>query len=186
MVRGRIASGSAQRTIVGAVIRELDPHSRAEDAGRDLDPERAQGLAEALVERLGLLRRSRTDEARPVPLGRVRKERELAHDESGAAHVQEAPVEAALVVLEDAHACDLARQPLGAGPVVAAGHPEEDAEARADLAAHSPIDNNARPGDTLDDRSHRRLCAATGLASVLEGSGSSRAMASRPGTSLEE
>lgn len=55
----------------GPVVDELHLHPRAEGARRDGDPERAQPGAEALVERLGLLRRRGGCEARSVPLRRV-------------------------------------------------------------------------------------------------------------------
>ena len=64
------------------VVDQRDVHSRSEDAARDLHALRFESLAEALVERLGDLWARSAREARPVPLARIRKQRELADDQS--------------------------------------------------------------------------------------------------------
>lgn len=55
----------------GAVVRELELHARAEDARLDRGPEPAERRAEALVQRLRLLRWSGRVEARAVAPARV-------------------------------------------------------------------------------------------------------------------
>jgi hypothetical protein len=70
------------------VVDEFDLHPRAEQAGLDVDAEVAQRLAEACVERRGLLGRGGACEARAVSLRRVRDQRELADDESFAARLE--------------------------------------------------------------------------------------------------
>src|SRR5205807_2516405 len=97
----RPCSSGSQHDRDRPVVHELYLHPRTEDARRDLDAERPKRLAEPLVERLGLLRRGRGREARPVALRCVGEQRELAHDERGAAGVEEAAVETPLLVLED-------------------------------------------------------------------------------------
>src|ERR687888_2069533 len=147
-----------------ALVHQLDLHPRAEGAGLDVYPERAQRLAEALVERLGSLGRSRVGEARPVPLRRVREQRELTDDEGRAAGVEKRAVELSLLVLEDPQARHAPGEPLGRRRVVAARNPDEDAEAGADLGAHPAADEHAGAGDPLDDGSHRTdltTCGAT-------------------------
>src|SRR6478672_1914521 len=64
----------------GPVVHELELHPGTEDTCCDRRPERAQRRAEAVVERLGLLRPRRLGEARPVAPGRVRDEREVRDD----------------------------------------------------------------------------------------------------------
>jgi hypothetical protein len=54
-----------------AVVHDLHRHPRPEHAGLDVDAERAKLVAEALVQRLGLLRTRGSREARPVALRRV-------------------------------------------------------------------------------------------------------------------
>src|SRR5215831_5469690 len=54
-----------------AVVHQLDRQARAEDAGFDVDRERAKLRAEALVRRLRLLGPGRLGEARPVTFRRV-------------------------------------------------------------------------------------------------------------------
>src|SRR5919198_6584236 len=111
-----------------ALVHQLDLHPRAEGAGLDVYPERAQRLAEALVERLGFLGRSGLGKARPVSFGRVREQRELTDDEGRAASVEERAVELPLLVLEDPQARDSSGKPLRSRRVVAARDPEQDAE----------------------------------------------------------
>src|SRR5205814_1402392 len=82
------------------LVRELDFHPSAEDARRDRDAELPERGAERLVQRLGLLGRRRGGEARTVALRRIRQQRELADDERGPAHVEEAPGKPAVLVRE--------------------------------------------------------------------------------------
>src|SRR5437660_1355325 len=70
-----------------AVIDELELHLRAEHSRLDRDAERAQLVAEALVERLRLLGWRGVDEARAVSLRRVGDERELGDDHHAAGGV---------------------------------------------------------------------------------------------------
>ena len=97
----------------GSVVHELDRHVRTEDAGLDRHAERPERRAEALDERLRLLRRRRSREARSVPLRAVGEERELADDERGAALVEQREVEPPVVRRKDPEPGDLSRQPLG-------------------------------------------------------------------------
>jgi hypothetical protein len=133
------------------VVDELDPHARAEDAGLDLQPEGTQRLAEGVVERLGLVRRRRGGEARPVSLARVAEQRELAHREHRAAGVHDAAVELAGVVLEDTELRDLRREADGVLAAVAAGDAEQDEQPAPDLADRFAADTNGCARDALDD-----------------------------------
>src|SRR5512132_3408676 len=54
-----------------AVVHELERHARAEAACGDVDALLPKRGTERLVERLGLLRRRRVAEARPVAPGRI-------------------------------------------------------------------------------------------------------------------
>src|SRR5579862_4999057 len=83
-----------------AVVDQLDVHPRAEDAGLDGDPERAQRGAEVLVQWLGELGRRCAAEARPIPLLGIGEQGELADDEGLAAGVDERAVELAVRVPE--------------------------------------------------------------------------------------
>ena len=61
----------------------------------------AEGFAEALVQRFGNFGPCRVGEARSIPLAfAIGDERELADDERGAVHVDDAAVELPFVVLE--------------------------------------------------------------------------------------
>ena len=60
-------------------------------------------------------------------------------------------VEPPLLVLEDPQLGDLAGQPLRCGAVVSTRHPQQDAEARPDLADHVLTDPHAGPRDPLYD-----------------------------------
>ena len=123
----------------GAVVDELDLHSRAEDARLDRDAELAQSGAEALVEQLGALGLRGRREARPVPLRRVREQGELADDERGAAGVEQRAVEAARGVLEYAQPGYLGGDPGGVVLAVAVRDPDEHEEAGSDLGAHGAL-----------------------------------------------
>ena len=76
--------------------------------------------AEGLVERLRLAGGGRAGEARAVSLRGVRYQRELADDERRAAGLEQAPVEPALLVLEDPQVRDPACEPSRLGRPVAA------------------------------------------------------------------
>ena len=71
-------------------------------------PQLAERGAEMLVHALRRPQAEPLREAWPVALRRVGDERELADDEDRAARVEDAPVELALVVLEDPQPCDAA------------------------------------------------------------------------------
>jgi hypothetical protein len=136
-----------------AVVGDLDEHAGAERAPCDLGALPIQGGAERLVDGRRLLRAGGVREARPVALPRVREKRELAYDERLAGRVDEAPVELALLALEDPQARRLAREARGGLLVVPLGDPEEDAEPRADGRDRLSVDEDARLPDPLDDRS---------------------------------
>src|SRR5919109_3757260 len=136
------------------VVEELDAHSRSEDARFDLHTHRAERRAERLVEPFGLLRGRRVAEAGAVALRGVGDQRELADDESGAAGVDQAAIELAGLVLEDAQARDAAGQPLRLGGLVAARDTEQHAKARPDLADDLLPHSHARVRDALDDGFH--------------------------------
>ena len=106
------------------------------------------------VQRVRLLRRRGVREARAISLRRVRDQGEVAHDEDGAARVEDAAVELALVVLEDAQASDAAGHALGGFRVVLARDPEQDAQARPDLPHDLVSGAHTRLGDALDDGPH--------------------------------
>src|SRR5262245_33416096 len=133
------------------VVHELDLHLRAEDTGRDRDAERSQLVAEPLVERLGDLRGRSAAEARPVPLRGVGDERELRDDERRPADVDDAPVEAALVVGEDPQPGDLPGELCGVLLRVVRSHAEQDAEAGPNLGGDISRDPYPSLGDPLAD-----------------------------------
>ncbi len=137
----------------GAVVPDLDEHAGAEGALCDLDALPFQGGAERFVDGLRLLGAGGVREARPIALRRVREERELADDERLAGRVDEAPVELALLVLEDPQPRRLAREARGGLLVVPLRDAEKDAEPRADGRESLSVDEDARLPDPLDDRS---------------------------------
>jgi len=139
-----------------AVVLDLDEHPRAEDAGCDLDALGGERRAEGFVDRLGLLGRGRVGEARAVPLLGVGDQGELANDERRPAGVEQAAVEAAGLVLEDAEARDTAGEVPRASLVVVAGDAEEDAETGSDLTRRLALDADAGARDALDDRPQAR------------------------------
>src|ERR1051325_6322867 len=76
--RGRRRAGPrSENDRYGALVDQLDLHVGAEHAGFDVEPATAERLAKALVERLRLLGRRRTREARSAPLRGIGDEREL-------------------------------------------------------------------------------------------------------------
>jgi hypothetical protein len=79
----------------------------------------------------------------------VRDQRELRDDQDGASSLEDRPIEPAALVLEDPQVGDLPGKLLGVCCGVAARNPEQDAQARADLAAR----RDGRARDPLDDRS---------------------------------
>ena len=111
-----------------------------------------------LVQRLGELAAGGGGEARPVPLRGVGDQRELADDERRAAGVEDAPVEAPLLVLEDAKPRDPPREAARLALAVRRGDAEKDAEARPDRADLLTRDEDARRPDALDDGSHAGEC----------------------------
>ena len=70
------------------------------------------------------------------------------------ARVEDAAVEAALLVREDAQAGEPARHLRGERLGVRRGHAEKDAEPRADLSERLPVPGDACLGYPLDDSSH--------------------------------
>lgn len=100
--------------------------------------------------------RSGFGEARAVALPRVGDQRELADDERCTARVEQAAIEAAGLVLEDAQPRDAAGETLRGRLVVGTRDPEQRAEARADLARRLAVDRDAGSGDALDDCSQSR------------------------------
>jgi hypothetical protein len=138
-----------------AVVRDLDDHPGAEHACLGGKAEVAELLAERFVQRFGHVGPGRFREVRPGSLlaSAIRYERELADDERLAARVDDAPVEPALLVLEDPQAGDLAGETQGGRLVVSQRDAEEDAEPRADGGDGFPVDEDARLADPLDERS---------------------------------
>ena len=93
--------------------------------------------------------------AGPVALVGVGDERELADDEDRAARVQDAAVELAFRVLEDAQAGGTAGEPAGLFLGVVLGDAEENAEAGADLADDVTVRDDTCGRDPLDDGPQR-------------------------------
>jgi hypothetical protein len=79
----------------------------------------------------------------------VRDQRELRDDQDGASSLEDRPIEPAALVLEDPQVGDLPGELLGVFCGVAARNPEQNTQARADLAAR----RDGRARDPLDDRS---------------------------------
>src|SRR5437660_12099745 len=93
-----------------AVVDEADRHPCAEDPTLHRNAMVGQRSTELFVDRLRLGGRCSVREAGPIPFPRVCDQRELADDERRAAGVEEAAVELAAGVLEDAQPRDLAGQ----------------------------------------------------------------------------
>src|SRR3954453_14305168 len=141
----------------GAVVDELELHPRAEAATlHGAHTLRREAVADPLVERLCQLGGSGLTEARAVALRSVAVERELADDERRATRVEQARVEAAGGVGEDAQARQAGGQPVGLGLTVPAPDPEEDCETRADRADHCALDAHLGARHALDDSPHVR------------------------------
>ena len=88
------------------------------------------------------------------PFCGVREERELADDERVAAGIQQRPVEAALVVLEDAQPGDPAREAHGRLGRVAVPDTDEHQKTAAARAHRVSVDAHRRARDPLDDCAH--------------------------------
>jgi hypothetical protein len=129
----------------------VDRHAGAERASPDADALGCERGAEALVERLGTLGPGGVREARAVPLRRVGDKGELRDGERLAAGVEDAPVELAVLVLEDAQPGDAAGEPLSRRLVVRLRDAEKDADARADRRNDLASEFDARLADALDD-----------------------------------
>src|SRR5215211_6613685 len=84
----------------------------------------------------------------------VGDERELADDQRGARRVQHAPVELAILVLEDPQPPHLAREPHGLPLTVRPRDGGEHAQADSDLAPRVAVHHHARPRDALDNGPH--------------------------------
>src|SRR5262249_26553399 len=129
-----------------------DPHAGAEYTLGGAEP-----LAEAVVERLGLLAGRHLDVARPVAPVCVAVEGELADAEHLA--LAERLAHPSLLVLASAHRPPRVGPPSGLLRGVAAPHPEQEGQARPDLGDALSLDIDRGLAHSLDERSHSNsLC----------------------------
>ena len=144
------------------VVDERDLHPGSEHAGPNGHDELAERLAEALVQWLGDLgpRRLREVGARSLLTRAVGEERELADDERLAADVDERPVEAAVLVGEDAQARDLGGEPRGRRLVVTHRDSDEHEQTRAAARDDVAVDGDRRLAHALDDDPHDGILTA--------------------------
>lgn len=130
-----------------AVIDQGHAHAGAEDALA-----RAEALAEAVVERLGLLGWRGVDIAGPVALARVPVEGELAHAED--LPLPQRLVRPPLGVVEDAQRAHLVGEPVDLLDAVPPPHAEQHQHARPDLGDPLAPDLDRGLADPLDQRPH--------------------------------
>ena len=120
-------------------------------------------VAEALVEWLGDFGPRRLREVRSSSLRRLLSAMSVNWLTTSASprDVEQRPVEAAGVVLEDAEPRDLSGEASRASVArVAGGDAEQHDEATADRSDRLAVDRDRRLGDALDDCSHRAIFAA--------------------------
>jgi len=138
----------------GAVVDQLDAHLGAESALLHGHAELPQPLGDPLDQRLGDLRPRGADERGASPLVERRQQGELRHEQHGATHLAEIPVEVPLRVAEDPQAGDLlGRSDRFLGPVAgldAGEHQQAGTDRRDALVVH--LDRGAR--HALQDESH--------------------------------
>jgi len=101
-------------------------------------------------ERRGLFWPGGGDPARPTTGHGVAVQRELADDEDPSADIASRAVHDSGFVVEDAQVPHLAGDPLGIRPGVVMGHPDENAQPRANRP-----DNLGRLVDARSNDSHR-------------------------------
>jgi hypothetical protein len=131
----------------------VDGHASAEHSRLDVNAVAAELVAESLVEWLGpLLRGCAREVGASSPLAfAIGDKGELRDGERLAARVEDAPVELAVLVLEDAQPGDAAGEPLSRRLVVRRRDAEKDADARADRRNDLAGELDARLADALDD-----------------------------------
>ena len=119
-------------------------------------PSVAERFTELLVQRLGYLGPCRLREVGSSSLLvlAVGDQRELADDESSAGCVEERPVEAPGLVLEDAKTRDLAGQPLRLRRRVRGRDTQQHQDAWTDRRGDLTCNRDRRLSDALDDGSH--------------------------------
>ena len=128
--------GISSSSVTGPSLTSSIVHVGAEHAAAG-----AEALAEALVERLGVLRAGRRDVGRAVAPAGVAVERELGDAQHLA--LAERLVHAALGVGEDAQRADLVGEPVGVPGSVVVGHAEQHEQPGADRAR--PARRRRRP-----------------------------------------
>ena len=122
----------------------------------------AELVAEGVVERFGDLWPRCLGEVGPSSLlaFAIRDQRELADDERLAADIGDAPVELALIVLEDPKPGDTPAEPVSVVRTVVDGHAEEDAKALSDSSDLLAVDGHRGRSDPLDDRAHGHVLSS--------------------------
>jgi hypothetical protein len=123
----------------------------AEAAASDGQAKRTQGFLELAYEGFGDFWGCGVDEAGAPAATGVGEEGELADDESFAGDVDQREVEAAFVILEDAHFGGLLSETSGVIDCVAVGDAEEYEQAAAYCADGLSVDDDQGPADSLDD-----------------------------------
>ena len=156
----RVEDWSVQHDRHWAVVDEANGHSRPENALLHVSTRIGEGCAERLVEWLRFLGRCGERKARPIALACICDQRELADDERGAAHVEEASIEPAVAVVEDPEPCDFAREANGVLLAVAALDAEQDDQSEADLPHQRALDADPRLRDALADNPHAAVIIA--------------------------
>ena len=119
-------------------------------------PRSRSASTEVLVQRLGYLgpRRLREVGSSSLLVLAVGDQRELADDESSAGCVEERPVEAPGLVLEDPKTCDLAGQPFRLRRRVRSRDTQQHQDTRTDRRGDLTGNRDRRLPDALDDGSH--------------------------------
>ena len=126
---------------------------------------------ELFVKRVCFIRRSRAEEARPPSVGRIGKERELAHNENAAVRVADAAVHFSDVVLKNAQREDLIRQLFANRRRIIGRNAEQDQKALPDFALLFSVNRNRCAFYARNNRSH----ALPRLISVTPGTARTRA-----------
>ena len=144
------------------IIDQLDEHVGAEAPAGHRRTQVAEGGRERLDQRFGDRGRRGRGPRRPPTATRVGVERELAHDERGAAGIAERSVHDSVRVVEDAQVPHLVGEPAGGALVVVVRDADEDTQSASDLPDHVVADAYVGAGDALNERSQAPTASISG------------------------
>lgn len=139
----------------GPIVDQMDLHVGPESASAYPAQRRRDRVGKPIIERLGMVRCRRPDEARAISLGHVAVERELADHERFAPDILEGTIHLSFLVRKDAKGHALLGQPLGLLQPIAVSHPDEEEDPSADGAYHFPLDLNSCFTNSLEQDPHR-------------------------------